>query len=115
MSYKEAGSRKHTPGPWLAKYGMLGDGDRSVYARAFDGSQKYICERVRGGSPEEAEANARLIAAAPTMADDLAIISRVCRRLLTPSQCTRLTVEEEAAFGRAEAVAKAEGRPNGSD
>jgi len=45
-----------------------------------------------------------------TIHSDLATIWRVCHRLLTPQQCATLTDEEEAAFGRAETIAKAEGR-----
>jgi hypothetical protein len=50
----------HTLAPWTL------DG-RTVLGRAFDGSMHAIVERVRGGSPGEADANARLIAAAPDL------------------------------------------------
>jgi hypothetical protein len=45
--------------------------DRMILGRAFDGSEKAIVDRVRGGTPEEADANARLIAAAPELLDAL--------------------------------------------
>lgn len=51
---------KFTPGPWRR------DG-RAIEARAFDGSWRYICDKVRGGSPESSDANAHLIAAAPDL------------------------------------------------
>lgn len=50
----------HTPGPWT----MVG---REIFGNAFDQSARLICDRVRGGSPQAADANARLIAAAPEM------------------------------------------------
>jgi hypothetical protein len=66
----------HTPGPWTTNIpenpiSPLAAMDRMVLARAFDGSEKAIVDRVRGGSPEQANANARLIAAAPTMYAEL--------------------------------------------
>lgn len=53
----------HTPGPWETN-GLHG---REVWGRDFTGNLKAITERVRGGSPEQAQANARLIAAAPDL------------------------------------------------
>lgn len=50
----------HTPGPWT----MVG---REIFGNAFDGSARLICDKVRGGSPVGADANARLIAAAPDL------------------------------------------------
>lgn len=50
----------HTPGPWQID-------ERSVVGQAFDGSWKYICEVVRGGTPGAADANRYLIAAAPEL------------------------------------------------
>ncbi len=57
--------KSHTPGPW--RVGSL----RSVMGRAFDGSEKNICDFVRGGSRHAAEANARLIAKAPELYDQI--------------------------------------------
>jgi hypothetical protein len=48
-----------------------------VEARAFDGNYKYICAPVRGGNPTEADANARLIAAAPELLAALKSINRL--------------------------------------
>ena len=50
-----------------------------VFGRAFDGSEKAIVDRVRGGSPEEANANALLIAAAPTMFQELELAADTFR------------------------------------
>jgi hypothetical protein len=64
-------STTHTPGPWT-----LG-ASREILGRAFDGSARNICDTVRGGSPEAAEANARLIAAAPEMLDALKAVLKI--------------------------------------
>lgn len=52
---------KHTPGPW--SLGVL----RKIYWLDFYGSMKCIVDKVRGGNPEQADANARLIIAAPDL------------------------------------------------
>ena len=52
---------KHTPGPWTLDKG------RMVLGPCWTGELKAICERVRGGSPQQVDANARLIAAAPEL------------------------------------------------
>jgi hypothetical protein len=51
----------HTPGPWKIEDG------RVIQGRAFDQSYRNICDLVRGQTPESADANARLIAAAPDL------------------------------------------------
>src|SRR5688572_17285224 len=63
---------KPTPGPWRV-HGF------HIEARAFDGSWKYVSDRVRGGSPEAAEANARLIAAAPELLAVVIAYREACR------------------------------------
>jgi hypothetical protein len=55
----------HTRGPWT-----IGP-RREILGQAFDDSARNICDKVRGGSPEAADANARLIAAAPELLDSL--------------------------------------------
>ena len=62
----------HTAGPWTTRVPVVpiasdAGEDRMILARAFDGSEKAIVDRVRGGNPHEADANARLIAAAPEL------------------------------------------------
>lgn len=42
---------KHTAGEWKVC------GGRAIEARAFDGSWKWIADKIRGGSPDEAAAN----------------------------------------------------------
>lgn len=55
----------HTPGPWL-KSGCI------VLSNDEDRGMRFaIAERVRGRNAEDQEANARLIAASPTMYDYL--------------------------------------------
>lgn len=73
-----------TPGPWrttLPTYPItqLAATDRMVLGRAFDGSEKAIVDRVRGGSPKQADANALLIAAAPTMYHELELAADTFR------------------------------------
>jgi hypothetical protein len=52
---------KHTPGPWATK--PAGD-----YQSVYDAANKFFeIARVRGFSNHDAEANARLIAAAPKL------------------------------------------------
>ena len=60
---------KHTPGPWTALIPRIPHTrlHRMILGRAFDGSEKAIVDRVRGGSQEQANANAYLIAAAPDL------------------------------------------------
>lgn len=50
----------HTKGEWVGK-------DRSVIAKCLTGEWKNIVDRVRGSNPVEADANTRLIAAAPDL------------------------------------------------
>jgi hypothetical protein len=94
----------HTPGPWTAVPSSSKPEGWDVLAPdcsecASDGDVVVVADYI-------SEADARLIATAP----DLAIVARAAIRLLTPDQCATLTAEEEAAFGRVEAIAKAEGR-----
>ena len=101
----------HTPGPWLAKFGLLGGGDRSVYGRAFDGSFKYICDRVRGGSPEQAEANARLIAAAPDLLEAAKLTALHFKRMNEHTDVNFMGDDEHECWAALNAaIAKAEGR-----
>jgi hypothetical protein len=119
----------HTPGPWVCDngdgpyYGIFAEGNGEPLAYLVEPHRPHDLHILPpdgrdNGAPNaegghdytrsyEHFANARLIAAAPTMAADLALISRACRRLLTPEQCATLSPDEEAAFGRAE---KAEAR-----
>ena len=56
----------HTPGPWR----LVG---REVLGMDFTGMYRLIC-KVSGGSPEHADGNAKLIAAALDMKDALEFI-----------------------------------------
>lgn len=106
---------KHTPGPWYwftsLRLDKIDPAERYVkesgeHLRHFTGSNGQGFALTVGLSEERDEANANLIAAAP----DLAIVARAAFRLLTPDQCATLSADEEAAFGRIESIAKAEGR-----
>lgn len=54
----------HTPGPWTLN-------GRTVLGECFTGELRSICDSVRGGDPTQANANARLIAAAPELLEAL--------------------------------------------
>ncbi len=94
----------HTPGPWLVSpHPNPGFGFRIVApcpSEPEPNGEMFVAQDIG------AEANARLMAVAP----DLAIVACAAFRLLTPEQCARLTDAEEAAFGRVEEIARAEGR-----
>lgn len=90
-------STQHTPGPWM----MLG---REVLGPAFDGTYRSICDRVRGGSPEQADSNVRLIAAAPELLAACAALVGVIDRK-PDRECPAAALEIARA-----AIAKAEGR-----
>lgn len=104
-----------TPGLWRIDANTSPAAGRAIEARAFDGSWRYVVERVRGGSPEQAEANARLIAAAPELL-------AACQRMLACHQAgmdaaqssASTFVEKRCECGACDearaAVAKAEGR-----
>lgn len=84
----------HTPGPWRL------DGKRAVEAQAFDGSWKHIASPIRGGSPEQADANATLIAAAPDLLKEL----KNCVWLLEDLQVTPGLIQEQAKAAIAKAA-----------
>lgn len=89
---------QHTPGLWT-----IGP-RREIFGQAFDSSARQICDKVRGGSPEAADANARLIAAAPELykacRDYMDWLERVPDR-----ECVIAVIENMRA-----AIAKVEGR-----
>jgi len=55
----------HTPGPWRKTTGFVADGEHRVIAQ-YTGSRESLLRWVTPGSTE-AEANGRLIAAAPDL------------------------------------------------
>jgi hypothetical protein len=68
---------KHTPGPWAVKEydnGFTGEhGLHGIFQATHlsDGQQTPIVEKVWGSTLDESDANARLIAAAPALAEAL--------------------------------------------
>lgn len=79
---------------------------RIVFGNAFDDSAKLICDRVRGGSPSAAAANARLIGAAPELLDALKTARRV---LAVVGRLHETSMTREALEVIDAALAKAEG------
>lgn len=66
---------KHTPGPWSIQYGIRGedgpyrpgiDSDATDFTIILWG-EEFEEVGIRGRTPEEARANARLVAAAPVL------------------------------------------------
>jgi len=85
---------KHTPGSWIA---LPNDPKRDDFWRVSDG-EDFICQMFsKHGEFENAKANARLIASAPTM------IAYIIKKAEAGDM-------EAAAIVEAAAAAKAEGR-----
>lgn len=59
---------EHSPAPWEIE-------GNAVISRALDGSRRYICLFVNGGTPAQADANRSLIAASPDHATVLRAIA----------------------------------------
>jgi hypothetical protein len=91
----------HTSGPWKLY-------NREILGPAFDGTWKSICEKVRGGNPVEADANARLIAAAPELLNVAHAASHALKAYEYGNGSPDLARSCAAAID--EAIAKAEGR-----
>lgn len=94
---------KHTPGPWGHKtWDVNKDGEFNYTVEKDD---KSICEIV--GTGEQAEANARLIAAAPELLEALKVCSAELFAQCADHPRAMLFVKEARA-----AIAKAEGETN---
>ena len=69
---KTSSEAKHTPGPWVhVRFGGIVGGPFYKYANGEAQSQVASATVGEGISPEEREANARLIAAAPDLLEAL--------------------------------------------
>jgi hypothetical protein len=62
---------EYTKGPW--RIDLYGDHNErfAIEGQAFDGTWRWIVDRVRGGNKSQTVANARFITAAPEMAEML--------------------------------------------
>lgn len=115
---------KHTPGPWrlgdgaaVSELTIVSDAVGAGYFGAIGGATQRDPHPVHGGgiSQETAEANARLMIAAP----ELLAEARVLRCLATSPRFQAMTVSEAfeelaengAGHDNGAAIAKAEGRP----
>ena len=101
-------STKFTPGPWHANWTRLnGKAIGFHVADETHGSIRPICEFYDGTEampPEEVEANARLIAAAPKLLEAL----QDCERVMSEELKGLLVIQPELKNARA-AIAKATG------
>lgn len=91
---------QHTPAPWFAAPDAYYDEHANVWKCSVYHNQKIIIIAT-GGSPIEAEANARLIAASPKLLEAL-------KRLLWEWDCKGACTELDVKNARA-IVAKAKG------
>ena len=64
---------KHTPGPW-EMMPPLGEGNYSVMSSKVNAGGNWYVAEIPNGSHAEAQANARLIAAAPELLDALRLV-----------------------------------------
>jgi len=74
----------YTPGPWQYTYDGDGEPPSTIYA-GEPTDEAFIATLCGGLAPQETFANARLIAAAPALAEAL-------RRLLSAAQCRENTM-----------------------
>ena len=94
---------KYTRGEWRVPK----DSKRSVEAKAFDGSWKYICDKISGGSPDEADANTHLIAASPDLLKALKSVVKVMYN--TANEFEHMGGINKVSKKAKDAIAKAEG------
>ena len=74
MEIRSRQEKTHTPGPWKYDWAPKGDNIISIYHTDNDsGYVRYICDTIGTDTPliPENDSNARLIAAAPDMAQAL--------------------------------------------
>ena len=93
---------QHTPGPWVMDDAQPGDLFRHVLHGNGD-SFGYIC-RISTNGNANADADARLIAAAPELLEALQRLSAQCERLRLPGQ-----TESDAERTARAVIAKATG------
>lgn len=95
---------KHTPGPWKLEGNPRFDEETGCYAGGYGivGELEIICELCERLAPLEAEANARLIAAAPELLETLERLTYEAER--------RAGVPKHFIAQARAAIAKAEGK-----
>ena len=99
----------HTPGPWAAFYKYkYNEWHVSVPVSNSDMRLSIFPDGIPGDTPEEAEGNARLIAAAP---DLLAVCENIKKYLdfVSSGQPTHGTLERELYYRLQAAIAAAKG------
>jgi hypothetical protein len=94
---------KHTPGPWLIQQGdEWADGIVTLHGHNEDGTPMYWTVASYNRRRDEAEANARLIAAAPEMLETLKAMAEGCS---VPADDVQRAIRDRARA----AIAKATG------
>lgn len=88
---------KHTPGPWGEVSDEFGWCQRGVGYPDGDDRDHHLCV-VQAGDPDELEANARLIAAAPELLDALIGLVNLHCDWATGGRATKRLVDENNAL-----------------
>lgn len=89
---------KHTPGVWHWMYTHLG---KAIDIGAPDGSNVALIHGPEENGPEEFEANARLIAAAPDLLESLVLMRTEMVRSETQASFDRAMAAADAAIAKA--------------
>lgn len=103
---KSVNSSNHTPGPWYAERENSHAGD--VATCHWDGGEWWSVFSLRWGEGGSAEANARLIAAAPDLLEALDTLTTVVGLTAFKYEAQRAVLQEACDKGRA-AINKAKG------
>jgi len=100
---------QHTPGPWTAKQNGPNQNGKTFFEVHLDTGKEGLPQNAVGTAcftvqpmwrPEEAEANARLIAEAPAMLDALRLVSDFLAVKLDEGQACILEDEVNAILSR---------------
>ncbi len=85
-----ANETKHTPGPWRYS-GLVGNSPAAIMAGSLQLAHVLVRPKLYDEeiTPEQADANARLIATAPELLAASEVIVRACTWLALPTRATR--------------------------
>jgi hypothetical protein len=99
---------KHTPGPWEIRNDLPYTSHGKVIFHGYHEDNRTIC-RLREGTEQEREANARLIATAPELLEALDMMMAYCIILhgeigTCPSEIEECSCDFAAKYAQAEAA-----------
>jgi hypothetical protein len=102
---------KHTPGPWMVSDGVVHQAQEGGVCRiACCADARSYADRKRFVAPEEKEANARLIAAAPDMLAALKGVLKSSERVAELRNVPEASTFAQGIASLKEIIAKAEGQ-----